>query len=99
MSDAVTVEHRAEESRFVALVQEGADPAEAGVAEYELDGETMTLTHTVVDPAFGGRGVGSVLAQAAFGHAREAGLSVVPQCSFMAGYVRKHPELADLVRG
>jgi predicted GNAT family acetyltransferase len=30
-------------------------------------------------------------------YARTQGLQVVPLCSFIAGYIRKHPEYQDLV--
>jgi predicted GNAT family acetyltransferase len=59
--------------------------------------EALVLPHTVVPPAFEGRGVGSALARAALGYAREHCLSVKPSCPFMAGYIRKHPEWQDLV--
>jgi uncharacterized protein len=29
--------------------------------------------------------------------ARSRGLKVVPRCSFVAGYLRRHPEYQDLV--
>jgi uncharacterized protein len=82
--------------------------AAAGRFETYLDGETaftefvihngaMVLPHTVVPPAFEGKGVGSALAKAALGYAREHGLKVKPKCPFIAGYIGKHPEWQDLV--
>ena len=57
----------------------------------------LVLPHTVVPPAFEGKGVASALATAALGYAREHGLKVKPICPFMAGYIKKHPEWQDLV--
>ncbi|HEV7384981.1 MAG TPA: GNAT family N-acetyltransferase [Phenylobacterium sp.] len=71
--------------------------AETAFAEYVLHNGAMVLPHTVVPDAFAGKGVGSMLAQAALGYAREHGLTVKPSCAFMAGYIKKHPEWQDLV--
>ena len=68
-------------------------------AAYELDRSTITFTHTVVPPEAEGEGVGSRLIAAALAAARERGLTVVPQCDFVAAYIERHPETQDLVRG
>lgn len=69
----------------------------AGFAEYRLRDGAMSLTHTVVEPAYEGRGVGSALVEGALDAARERGLAVLPYCPFVRDYVEKHPEYADLV--
>ncbi len=68
-----------------------------GTAHYERRGDVVVLTHTVVDPAAEAKGVGSALARTALDDAREAGRKVVPQCEFMAGWIERHPDYADLV--
>jgi hypothetical protein len=70
---------------------------ETAFAEYRLQPDSIVLPHTVVPPAFEGRGVGSALAKVALGYAREHGLKVKPTCVFMRGYIVKHPEYHDLV--
>jgi predicted GNAT family acetyltransferase len=50
----------------------------------------------VVPAAIGGRGIAGRLVRAALEHARAAGLKVVPRCSYVADYLDKHPEYADL---
>jgi predicted GNAT family acetyltransferase len=65
--------------------------------EYRLHEGALILPHTVVPDAFAGKGVGSQLAKAVLGWAREQGLEVVPTCPFIAGYITKHPEWHDLV--
>lgn len=70
---------------------------ETAFAEYSLLHDAIVLPHTVVPDAFAGKGVGSALAQAALGYARQHGLKVKPICPFMAGYIGKHPEYQDLV--
>lgn len=65
-------------------------------AEYAIEGEVMTFTHTIVPPALQGAGVGSRLIEAALGEARARGLKVRPHCSFVAAYMARHPEWQDL---
>jgi len=65
---------------------------------YELSDGVITFTHTEVPKELGGRGIGSQLAKAALAQTRSKGLKVVAQCSFMNGYIGKHPEYADLLK-
>ena len=55
------------------------------------------FTHTEVVPQFEGQGLGSRLAKFALDDVRRRGLQVVPVCTFVAGYIRRHPEYHDLV--
>ena len=79
------------ESRFELPTDGG--PA---IAAYELDGDTITFTHTVVPPEAEGQGVGSKLIAGALADARGRGLKVVPACSFVAAYLKRHPEAAEI---
>jgi predicted GNAT family acetyltransferase len=74
---------------------EGND--KVGHIDYSINGPVITMPHTVVDPAHGGKGYGGVLAKGALDSARAAGLSVVPECPFIKGWIAKHPDYADLV--
>jgi uncharacterized protein len=64
---------------------------------YRRDGSIVSLNHTEVPPELAGRGVGSQLAQGTLDQVRSEGLKVVPKCSFIVGYIAKHPEYQDLV--
>ena len=68
-----------------------------GLASYHIDGTTMTLPHTEVDPALSGRGFGTALVAGVLTSARERGLHVLPYCSFVRHYRQTHPESLDLV--
>ena len=48
-------------------------------------------------PAIEGHGVGSKLVRGALDAARDQGLRVVPQCPFVAAYIKRHPEYEDLL--
>ena len=67
-----------------------------GYVEYERFGDVMTITHTIVPPAIGGRGIAAALVQAAVEFARAEGLKVDPRCSYAEAWMRRHPEYADL---
>ncbi len=68
------------------------------VAAYQMEGDTIVFTHTIVPKALEGRGVGSKLIRAALDSARDRGLKVIPQCPFVAAFIEKHPEYRALLR-
>jgi hypothetical protein len=68
-----------------------------GLATYELRDGAVVFLHTETEPAVQGQGVGGRLAQGALDDVRRRGLSAVPRCSFIAGWIDDHPEYADLV--
>jgi predicted GNAT family acetyltransferase len=67
-------------------------------SNYKRDGAILTIMHTEVPKELNGRGIGSALARGLLDIARAQGLTVKPLCPFVAGYIAKHPEYADLVR-
>ena len=91
MADVVT--DNPSESRFEVRV----DGELAGVVEYDRVEGGFAFTHTEVDPAFEGKGIGSVLARGALDAARAADEAVVPFCPFINTYIKRHPEYVDLV--
>ncbi|GAA4978270.1 GNAT family N-acetyltransferase [Kineococcus glutinatus] len=68
------------------------------VAQYERAEGLVVFTHTVVQPAHEGEGIGSTLVRAALDDVRRQGLRAVPRCPFVAAWVRRHREgYGDLV--
>jgi len=67
-------------------------------SNYKRDGGTLTIMHTEVPKELSGKGIGSALVRGLLDIARAQGLKVVPLCPFVAGYIAKHPEYADLRR-
>lgn len=67
------------------------------IAAYQLEGDTIVFTHTLVPKQLEGRGVASKLIRAALDSARDRGLKVVPQCPFVRAYIERHAEYRDLV--
>lgn len=71
---------------------------ETAVAAYERVGNRIVFTHTVVPQALRGEGIGSRLIAGALAQVRAEGLAVVPDCPFVADYLRDHPDAAELAR-
>jgi predicted GNAT family acetyltransferase len=69
----------------------------ASIAEYRRQGDRLIFDHTQTDRRFRGQGRAAELVKAALDDVRSRGLSVVPQCWFVADFVRDHPEYEDLV--
>ncbi|MEO5589955.1 MAG: GNAT family N-acetyltransferase [Gemmatimonadaceae bacterium] len=70
---------------------------ETAVAAYTRESGRITFTHTQVPESLEGQGYGTQLAKGALGKARAEGLKVVPRCAFIADFIEKNPEYADLV--
>ena len=69
----------------------------AGFAAYRPRDDAVVFTHTEIDEAYEGQGLGSALARAALDDVRASGGAVVPRCPFLKGYIDRHPEYRDLV--
>jgi hypothetical protein len=61
-------------------------------ADYRIAGDKIYFTHTITPPALRGQGVASALAHGALTSAKAQKLTIVPQCSFIAEYLERHPE-------
>ncbi|SFR68858.1 DNA polymerase-4/hypothetical protein [Agromyces sp. CF514] len=85
--ELIEIERQDAARRYVITV----DGVQAGIAVFVASPTALTFTHTVVDPAFGGRGIGSRLARFALDDTIARGLRIVPRCPFIAEFVRLHP--------
>jgi predicted GNAT family acetyltransferase len=68
-----------------------------GFAQYRLDGGSLAIPHTEIDPNYSGRGLGSSLVRTVLDDARSRELTVVPYCPFVRDYIAGHPEYVPLV--
>lgn len=76
-------------------ILEGDQPL--GYAAYrELPDGVVELPHTVVEPAFAGRGLGGALVRAALDDIQAAGHTVLATCRFVAAYLDRHSEYAGM---
>jgi uncharacterized protein len=88
-----TFENNSSKQRYEAL-REGQVIA---YSEYRPIGESIMLTHTEVDEALEGQGVGSGLVRFALEDIRSKTLSAIPLCPFVKLFIKRHPEYIDTV--
>jgi predicted GNAT family acetyltransferase len=69
----------------------------AGIAMFVRTPGRTVFTHTIVQPEFEGRGLGSRLAAFVLDDAVARGDRIVPQCPFIAEYLGRHPEYEESV--
>jgi uncharacterized protein len=86
-----TVRHDSAAHRFE-LGKEGR----LSIVDYHVADGRMVITHTFVPPELRGHGLAEKLVRAALEFARAEGLKVIPQCSYVDTYLRRHPEDSDL---
>ncbi len=69
-----------------------------GYAAYDLeDPDRIVFTHTIVPSELEGRGVASAIVKYALEDVRARNLKVVPQCPYVASFIKRHPEYQDLL--
>jgi uncharacterized protein len=66
---------------------------------YQIADGVITFVHTEVPPELGGKGIGSRLIQGALDQVRADRVKVIAQCPFVKGWIDKHPDYADLLKG
>lgn len=93
-SPVPAVRHNPAASRFEAEVD-----GHLAVAEYLLEGDRQTFTHTLVPVELRGRGIAEALVRTALEDARAHGRRVVPQCSYVARFIGRHAEFQSLLAG
>jgi len=90
----VDVTNNEAEQRYEARV----DGELAGSAYYDTADDLIVFTHTEVDEAFEGHGVGSALARGALDDVRADGRrKVIARCPFIKGWIDRHPDYRGLL--
>ncbi len=94
MENANTVIDNKQAHRFEMTLGEG----KSAFINYTAAGAgVLALTHTEVPGEFEGKGIGSALVKKAFEIIRAKDMKIVPECRFVAAYLRRHPEYRLLV--
>jgi predicted GNAT family acetyltransferase len=91
----VTIEFR--DNMDASRYELALDGVPLGFAYYQTKPGLVVFTHTEVLPEAEGKGVGSTLIRSALGDVRRRGLRAVPLCPFVASFLKRHPEYADVV--
>ncbi len=90
----IRVTDNTEASRYEVTV----DGAVAGFAAYRLHGDRIVFTHTEVDDAYEGQGLGGALARGALDDVRARGeYRVTALCPFISAWIERHPSYQDLL--
>ena len=87
--ESMTVRHNEAAHRYELETDHGL-----AIAVYRQQGDSAIFTHTEVPPEDEGKGIGGRLVRAALDDTRRRGLKIVPACSFVVAFVRRHPEYA-----
>jgi predicted GNAT family acetyltransferase len=82
---AYEVIHMPTDSRFEIRIGE-----HRALLEYQIADDTMTITHTFVPTELRGKGLAAILAEAALGFAKVSNLKVIPECSYIAVYMKRN---------
>ncbi|WP_030756274.1 GNAT family N-acetyltransferase [Streptomyces griseus] len=72
------------------------DERRAGLTAYRDREDRRVFFHTEVDDAYAGQGLASVLVTQALDDVRAAGMRIVPVCPYVAKFLKKHEEYADI---
>ncbi|KAF0186546.1 MAG: acetyltransferase [Alphaproteobacteria bacterium] len=91
---AITLEEMPYGGRWVARTKDGPD-SEMTFTVRE-DG-VLVIDHTGVPPALEGRGIAGALMERAIEEAREKGLRIHPECSYVVAAFRRHPDWSDVL--
>ncbi len=88
----LVITHNRDESRFEATIGD-----EQALVEYELRDGVYAITETFTPPAFRGYGVAAQLTQFALDTIRAEGGRVLPVCPYAVAYIKRHPQVQDLL--
>ena len=91
--DELEITHNPAENRFETWIE-----GRLSKLDYTESGNTIVMTHVGVHPDDRGQGVAGKLTEVALEYARGKSLRVIPMCSFVATYIRRNPQHAELTK-
>ncbi len=87
--------HNGDRNRFELHLPDGDI---ALIAYRPFGDDTLALYHTEVPYHYEGKGVGTQLAQKTLEACKADNKMIIPVCSFVKTYIRRHPEWLEIVR-
>ncbi|MFJ9428360.1 GNAT family N-acetyltransferase [Streptomyces sp. NPDC101490] len=72
------------------------DDRRAGLTAYRDRDRQRVFFHTEIDDAHAGQGLASILVEQALTDVRASGRRLVPVCPYVAKFLKKHEEFADI---
>jgi len=90
----IQVVHNRPQQRFEVRMDE-----EVSFLSYTFDGNQVVFEHTYVPARFRGKGIAAALVRGGLNEARRQHWLIVPQCSYVAAFIKRNPQFASLVAG
>ncbi|GAA4802145.1 GNAT family N-acetyltransferase [Nocardioides caeni] len=95
-TESITYVHAPDLNRYEVRDRD-KDDAVIGFTQYRLpDDVHVDFVHTEVDESYGGRGIAGELVAFALADVRAEGKRIIPHCPYVAKWIAKHPEYADI---
>ena len=91
--EKLEVIHNTAENRFETWID-----GQLSKLDYMQDGDTIVMMHVGVYPEHRGHGVAGRLTRVALEYAKEKSFRVIPMCSYVAAFIRRNPQYAELTR-
>ena len=88
----IPVIHNPSENRF-----EYRAANDIAVCEYQTIGDVWYFNHTSVPESMHGQGVAARIVEFALNYVDEHHGRIVPNCSYVAAYIKKHPNFVRLL--
>ena len=92
-TEQINIVFEPERSRSAAYI----DGKEAGECEFTAEGNIWSITHTGVDPAYGGRGIAKMLVLKVIEEARKQQVKIIPVCSYAQRMMEGKGEYSDVL--
>jgi predicted GNAT family acetyltransferase len=93
MSPALQIRNNVEDGCYEGVLE----GKRAGAIVYKRFGDRVVIRHTVIEPQFRGRGLGTTLVRAFLDELRAGGNKLTNYCGFVADYISDNPEYRDIV--
>jgi uncharacterized protein len=91
--NALEITHNPAKNRFETWID-----GQLSKLDYSEDGDTIVMMHVGVNPAHRGQGVAGKVTEAALEYAKGKSMRVIPMCSYVGAYIRRHPEYIELTK-
>ena len=92
-TEQITVVFEPEHNRSAACI----DGKHVGECEFTVEGSVWSITHTGVDPAYGGRGIAKMLVLKVIEEARKQQVTINPICSYARRMMEGKEEYSDVL--
>ena len=94
-TEQITVTFEPELNRAAAYI----DGNHVGECEFTVEDNIRSITHTGVNPAYGGRGIAKMLVLKVIEEARKGQVRIIPVCSYAKRMMEGKEEFSDVTVG